>query len=185
MAVVKKTDYYPNEIEDENLSQEEIDFIKTKGYEPIKRLGEGRTRSAVLAKKTSGEAGEIQTLVVLKPEKRNINGSVNAEINVAKGYLNRHEADIAHEVQSPYIARTVDTFRLPDGKRINTEEYHEETDLETIVNSVGPLQGERAKKFATQLFEAISVLHSRGYVHRDISPANVLILPDGGIGSNP
>ncbi|MFL6203631.1 MAG: protein kinase domain-containing protein, partial [Thermoanaerobaculia bacterium] len=43
----------------------------------------------------------------------------------------------------------------------------------------GPLPVEHALDLATQLLEILGVVHQAGIVHRDITPANVMVQPDG------
>ena len=160
-----------------DMTPEDLEFTQERGYKIVKRLGAGQTRDALLASSASGEDEEIESLVAVKQEKPVIDGSVNAVINAAKGNLNDAEIRIINETHCPYVARIVDTFVPPSGRRINAEVYHGGVSLEDRIKSDGPLRLDRAKKFATQLFEAISAIHKSGIVHRVISPNNTSTFP--------
>jgi serine/threonine protein kinase len=45
----------------------------------------------------------------------------------------------------------------------------------------GPLDPRQAAHFGGQLSQALNYVHSRGVVHRDMKPANILVRPDAGI----
>src|SRR5215208_776044 len=52
----------------------------------------------------------------------------------------------------------------------------EDADLRELLRAEGPLEIDRAVAIATQIASALNSAHQLGLVHRDVKPANVLIL---------
>jgi len=53
--------------------------------------------------------------------------------------------------------------------------------LKQYINRKGVLNWKEALHFATQIVKALSHAHSRGIIHRDIKPQNIMILKDGSV----
>ncbi|MBI3269456.1 MAG: protein kinase [Planctomycetes bacterium] len=53
------------------------------------------------------------------------------------------------------------------------------SDMETLLNRRGPFEPEVALKIAVQVARALEYAHEHGIIHRDIRPANLLLLKDG------
>ena len=53
--------------------------------------------------------------------------------------------------------------------------------LKQYINRKGLLNWKEALHFATQITKALSHAHSRGIIHRDIKPHNIMILKDGSV----
>ena len=51
--------------------------------------------------------------------------------------------------------------------------------VDTHVRRQGPLQGERLAAFAAATALGIDVIHAAGITHRDITPGNVILSPEG------
>ena len=60
-------------------------------------------------------------------------------------------------------------------------EYVTGKTLKQVIRSRGPLVNEEAVDIMKQLCSAISEAHSRGIIHRDIKPQNVIVKADGSI----
>src|SRR4051812_22274660 len=54
------------------------------------------------------------------------------------------------------------------------------TDLRHLIATEAPLAPQRAVDIVAQVAAALDAAHARGFVHRDVKPANVLIAEHGG-----
>jgi serine/threonine protein kinase len=62
-----------------------------------------------------------------------------------------------------------------DGQLYIAMRYVEGTDLKELVREESPLEPSRTLKIFSQVADALDAAHSRGLVHRDVKPANVLL----------
>lgn len=58
-------------------------------------------------------------------------------------------------------------------------EYLEGTDLKDYIAKNGKMSFEKAVSLVAPVMKGLSKVHSQGLIHRDISPANIMILNDG------
>ena len=75
----------------------------------------------------------------------------------------------------PHIAAT---YELPD-MFVAVYDYVPGESLESLVARRGRLEAGEAARLASQVCEAAGALHAQGVIHRDISPANVIVAADG------
>jgi non-specific serine/threonine protein kinase len=88
------------------------------------------------------------------------------------------EARAASVLDHPNICRIHHIEELPDGQIILVMGYYEgETLAEHI--SRGPLDLSTASQIAIQLLSGLHHAHSKGIIHRDVKPSNLIINPDG------
>jgi non-specific serine/threonine protein kinase len=66
-----------------------------------------------------------------------------------------------------------------DGLLFIAMRYVDGPDLRLMLRQEGPLELSRAVSIATQAASALSAAHARGLVHRDVKPANILMMPRG------
>lgn len=90
------------------------------------------------------------------------------------------EAQAAAALAHPNI---VEIYDVGDYKGLHyiVMEYVTGKTLKQVIRSRGPLVNEEAVDIMKQLCSAISEAHSRGIIHRDIKPQNVIVKADGSI----
>lgn len=90
------------------------------------------------------------------------------------------EARTAARIDHPSSVRVFDV--LEDGDRIHVVmELVAAPTLESLVARDGPLEPARAAALGLGLLGALDAAHAAGIVHRDVKPANVMMLEDGGV----
>lgn len=91
------------------------------------------------------------------------------------------EAAAAASLRHRGIAVVFDTGADDESKLVFfVMELLEGEDLQHLLNRTpGGLSPERVREFGTQIASALAEAHSRGIVHRDVKPANVILMPDG------
>ena len=90
----------------------------------------------------------------------------------------RQEGRAAANLSHPHIASVYDTG-LSDGCHYLVMEFIEGEDLRHQLRRSGPLNASEALDIARQVAEALDAAHSRGIVHRDIKPQNILVTGTG------
>jgi serine/threonine protein kinase len=90
----------------------------------------------------------------------------------------RREARIGAGLQHPNVISVFDVV-VEDGERWLVMEYLPGRSLAEILRTDGPLTREGAAHVGAQVATALSAMHAKGMVHRDITPGNILIAEDG------
>lgn len=76
------------------------------------------------------------------------------------------------------LPHVVASYEMPD-EYVVVCEYVPGENLEHSIAGRGKLDEEVARKLVLELCEAVSALHMRGIVHRDIAPTNIVVAADG------
>src|SRR6185436_19618624 len=98
---------------------------------------------------------------------------------VAARFLN--EARAANIVQHPGIVNIFEFDRLPDGSAYIVMDYLDGDSLTQRLTRVGGrMEDGYALAIAWQVSEALAAAHSKGVIHRDLKPDNVMIVADQG-----
>jgi len=92
----------------------------------------------------------------------------------------RREAQSAAALNHPHVVGVYDTGS-DDGTYYIVMEYVEGNTLRDQIRAEGPLLPERAAEIAAEVCEGLDYAHSRGIIHRDVKPANIMITPNGGV----
>ena len=88
------------------------------------------------------------------------------------------EASLAMNLQHPAIIRC-DGAYTADGYRFIVMEYLSGQSLRTLLEEGAKLSVEKTIAIVSALASALTHTHDRGILHRDISPANILVGDDG------
>jgi serine/threonine protein kinase len=86
----------------------------------------------------------------------------------------RREAGAAARLNHPNVVQVYD-WGEAGGTYYISMEYVPGRSLKEIIREEGPLSPERIVSVATQILDALAVVHAAGLVHRDIKPQNILI----------
>jgi eukaryotic-like serine/threonine-protein kinase len=88
------------------------------------------------------------------------------------------EARLAIKLRHPNIAQLYDFTVDEDGTAFIVMEFIEGMNLEDVLSFHGPPPIGMTLEIAQQSLRALGYLHSKGFVHRDISPDNLMLTED-------
>ena len=88
----------------------------------------------------------------------------------------QREAQAAGRCMHPNIVAIYD-FALHDGNPFLAMEFVEGASLADVLRQRGRFPAEEAVAVMLQMLDALACAHALGVVHRDVKPANVLLLP--------
>ena len=90
-----------------------------------------------------------------------------------------HEGVGGAKLMHPNVITVFDVIKDDTGQEWLVMEYLPSRNLKTLRDEDGPLQPRAVAAIGAQIASALAHLHGKGMVHRDISPANVLVAADG------
>jgi serine/threonine protein kinase len=90
----------------------------------------------------------------------------------------QREAQAAARIIHPHIATTYDWGVYQEHPFV-VMELAEGTSLAHILQERGVISWQAAVTCSAQIADALASMHARGLVHRDVTPANIILSPDG------
>lgn len=138
-------------------------------YEILERIGTGGM--AVVYKTRDHRLNRLVAVKILKPE-----------LSQDEDFRRRFNAEsqAVAQLSHPNIVSVYDVSRGGDTEYIVMELIDGIT-LKQYMEKRGQLNWRESLHFITQILRGLSHAHSRGIVHRDIKPQNVMVLRDGSV----
>ena len=90
------------------------------------------------------------------------------------------EAKSAASLVNPHIVSVYD-WGNKNGICYMVMELLNGVDVKTLIEDNGPFDCRSTARIASQMCEALSEAHSKGIIHRDIKPQNIMVLNDGNV----
>jgi eukaryotic-like serine/threonine-protein kinase len=90
----------------------------------------------------------------------------------------RREAQAAASLSHPGVVAVYDTGS-ENGTHFIVMEYVDGRTLKDVIRAEAPLYPDRAAEITADVCSALAAAHARGMVHRDVKPANIMLMPDG------
>lgn len=134
-------------------------------YKLLEKLGEGGMGAVYKAEHV--RMGKLVALKLLRPE-------VALDRNAIKRFS--QEAQIVSKLTHANTVSVFDFGELPDRSLFMAMEYVPGRDLARVLEAEGSLSERRAVTLAIQLLRSLAEAHDAGIVHRDVKPANVMLL---------
>jgi len=144
--------------------------VKLGRYEIVRELGKGAMGIVYLAKDPL--IGRLVALKTIRP-------SAHADDEDTREFQQRfvREAQAAGILNHPSIVTVHDIGQdEPSGMSFIAMEYVEGQNLKEVLAQGRPLSFEQAADICAQVAEGLDFAHAKGIVHRDVKPANIILL---------
>lgn len=144
-------------------------------YQVIRRLGRGGMGTVYLA--THGALGRLAAVKVLHASTREVRQPIDpAERSAAERF--RAEVRSVAALGHPGIVQLYELGETSDGRHFAAFEFVEGGSLQQALQG-RPRPAREAAELVRRVAEALDVAHRAGIVHCDLTPANILLAPDG------
>lgn len=150
--------------------QKKVDEARQIGpYRLVKKIGEGGIGEVYLAQHAL--LRRPTAIKLLKPR------SVNPET------LSRFEAEVQQtsRLTHPNTVEIYDYGHTPEGTFYYAMEYLPGLTMAALIQLEGPIEPRRCVHLLDQVCASLSEAHSKGLIHRDIKPQNIMLCERGGI----
>ncbi len=137
-------------------------------YEVVEKLKEGGMGTVYKVRHLLLD--EVRVVKTLKPQ-------IEDDEQARRRF--HHEAKLAATLHHPNLVTFHDFFETQDGAFGMAMEYVPGRNLAEVIRERGRLGVPEALDVALQTLDALAYLHSRGIVHRDISPENLMLVETG------
>ena len=137
-------------------------------YRIVKQIGRGGMADVYLAKDLILDGEEVAVKVL----------RTNYQTDPIAVARFQREAKAMADLDHPHIVRITDIGE-EDGQQYLTMEYVAGLDLKRYIKEHHPLSNQEAVRIMGQILLAMRLAHTRGLVHRDLKPQNILLTPDG------
>ena len=138
-------------------------------YEVLSKMGEGGMGSVYKVRHRFFD--EVRVIKVMAAEIETVD-------ELKERFLG--EAKRGKQLRHPNLAEVIDFSVAADGTSYMVMEYIEGVNLrELMTRNNAPLDVKIMIPIAEQVLAALGYLHSKNFVHRDISPDNIMLVNDG------
>src|SRR3954465_537932 len=147
----------------------EPNAVKLGRYEVVRELGKGAMGIVYLAKDPL--IGRLVALKTIRP-------AAHADDDETKEFQQRflREAQAAGILNHPSIVTVHDIGQdETSGVMFIAMEYVEGANMKEVLSQGRPLTFEQVAEIIAQVGEALDFAHSKGIVHRDVKPANIIL----------
>lgn len=143
--------------------------LKLSRYEVVRELGKGAMGIVYLAKDPL--IGRLVALKTIRP-------AAHTDDDETKEFQQRfmREAQAAGILNHPSIVTVHDIGQDDSGMSFIAMEYVEGQNLKDVLAQGRTLSFDQIGDIAAQIAEAIDFAHSKGIIHRDVKPANIILL---------
>lgn len=151
-----------------------------------------RNQFVLLEKLGEGGQGEVYRARQLNPGRFVAVKTLTQDSEVRRQRFEQ-EARAMMKIQHAGVARFYlyervrDLAGKPTDEYLIAMEYVDGNDLSRMIHSLGPLPWPFVVRWAINLLEGLAVIHHNGFIHRDVKPANVMVLgplPEAGASPN-